>query len=202
MDTGYIALAILAAIVFLVFLGAKTVPQGYEFTVERFGKYTKSLRPGFNWITPIIESIGARVNVMEQVLDIPEQQVISQDNATVTIDGSEIHEAQWIAVSDAIAQHECGELAILPPTYFSLLQISGYADCMQLMASLANKPCVEQTPVFGFADEQVIVMFEGDAGFEKEDAAIAGPRNRAVLIDQRWHYLFDHGDSRLAVDGR
>jgi regulator of protease activity HflC (stomatin/prohibitin superfamily) len=86
MDTGYIALAILGAIVFLVFLGAKTVPQGYEYTVERFGKYTRDLRPGFNWITPIIEGIGAKVNMMEQVLDIPEQTVISQDNATVTID--------------------------------------------------------------------------------------------------------------------
>ncbi|PHQ74142.1 MAG: paraslipin [Marinobacter sp.] len=86
MEGGAIAIAILGAIIFLVLLGAKTVQQGHEYTVERFGKYTKSLRPGFNWITPVIETVGAKVNMMELVLDIDEQQVISQDNATVTID--------------------------------------------------------------------------------------------------------------------
>ena len=106
MEAGYIALAILGAMIVLIFLGAKTVPQGFEFTIERFGKYTKSLRPGFNWITPIIEQVGARVNMMEQVLDIPEQQVISQDNATVTIDAVCFYQI----VSSAQAMYEVNDL--------------------------------------------------------------------------------------------
>jgi len=106
MEAGYIALAILGAMIVLIFMGAKTVPQGFEFTIERFGKYTKSLRPGFNWITPIIEQVGAKVNMMEQVLDIPEQQVISQDNATVTIDAVCFYQI----VSSAQAMYEVNDL--------------------------------------------------------------------------------------------
>lgn len=106
MESGYIALAIVGVFVFLVFLGAKTVQQGHEYTIERFGKYTKSLRPGFSWIIPIIETVGAKVNMMEQVLDIPEQQVISQDNATVTIDAVCFYQI----VSSAQAIYEVNDL--------------------------------------------------------------------------------------------
>lgn len=106
MDSGHIALSILGLIVFLVFLGAKTVPQGYEYTIERLGKYTKSLRPGFSLIIPVIETVGRKVNMMEQVLDIPEQQVISQDNATVTIDAVCFYQI----VSSAQATYEVNDL--------------------------------------------------------------------------------------------
>ncbi len=79
--------AILALVVALVFMGVKMVPQGYEYTVEYFGRYVKTLKPGLSFIFPLIQKIGYKVNVKEQVVDIEPQSVITGDNANVTVDG-------------------------------------------------------------------------------------------------------------------
>lgn len=85
MEAFALVIAVLAVVI--IIKGVKAVPQGMEYTIERFGRYTKTLNPGLNFIVPIIDAVGAKVSMMETVLDVPSQEVITKDNALVKVDG-------------------------------------------------------------------------------------------------------------------
>ena len=127
LDIFIIVLVLLAVLV--VFLGVKTVPQGYNWTVERFGRYTKLLQPGLNFIVPFVDQIGRKINVMEQVIDVAQQEVITKDNATITVDG-----VAFFQVFDAAkASYEVAFLdqAIVKLTMTNIRSVMGAMDLDQ-----------------------------------------------------------------------
>ncbi len=129
---SYFALALLIFALVTLYKGVVTVPQGMEYTIERFGKYRATFTPGLHWLLPYVDRIGRKLSMMEQVLDVPSQEVITKDNAMVGVDGVVFY--QVLDAARAAYEVQNLQYAVLNLTQTNLRTVMGSMDLDALLS--------------------------------------------------------------------
>jgi 8-oxo-dGTP pyrophosphatase MutT (NUDIX family) len=138
-----------------------------------------------HWTTPEAETRRFSTWIYAAPLHLEEQ---------VVIDGGEIHDSRWVTVEQALSEHRLGELAILPPTWITLVTLCRYDTVKEAIDGERITPVPQVLPVLARFDGQLVALYRGDAGYDSADPSLPGARHRALLIDGVWSYYYQDVD--------
>ena len=132
-EFGVIGILLIVLAVAALWSTVKVVPQGYNYTIEKFGRYTRTLQPGLHILVPVMERVGYRMNMKEQVLDIPSQDIITRDNAMVRVDGVTFY--QILNAARAAYEVDMLEHSIINLTMTNVRTVMGSMDLDELLSN-------------------------------------------------------------------